>query len=67
MNITLNNRPEEIPGETISIQGLIEIKNYTFKLLVTKVNGELVKKTDRENFMVKEGDKVDVIHMISGG
>lgn len=67
MKLLLNNRPEEIDGESITLQGLIKVKNYTFKLLVTKVNGVLVKKVDRDSFEVKDGDKVDVIHMISGG
>ena len=67
MKITLNNRPEEISGEEISIQQLITYKNFTFKLLVTKLNGKLVKKENRGQAMIRDGDKVDVIHLISGG
>ncbi|MEZ5083571.1 MAG: sulfur carrier protein ThiS [Bacteroidales bacterium] len=67
MNIILNNRPEEIDQENISIQGLIRLKNFTFKLLVTKLNGKLVRKTDRDTVFIKEGDNVAIIHLISGG
>ncbi len=67
MKITLNNRPEEIEGTELSIQDLIKVKNFTFKLLVTKLNGKLVKKDERDSAIVREGDKVDVIHLISGG
>lgn len=67
MNIILNNRNEELDANELSMQELILLKNYTFKLLVTKINGSLVKKVDRAEAIIREGDKVDVIHMISGG
>ena len=67
MKITLNNRPEEIDAEELSVQGLIELKNFTFKLLVTKINGKLVKKEERDTALVHDGDRVDIIHLISGG
>jgi len=67
MKITLNNRPETINQENLTIQELIELKNFTFKLLVTKINDKLVKKDERDTALIKDGDKVDVIHLISGG
>lgn len=67
MKITLNNRAEEIERDTLTIQELIEYKNYTFKLLVTKINDRLVKKDDRKTASIKDGDKVVVLHMVSGG
>lgn len=67
MNITLNNRPETIEGEQMSISELIKYKNFTFKLLVTKVNGNLVKTAERDQALVQEGDNVQIIHLISGG
>ncbi len=67
MDIILNNRPEKIEQKGLSIQELIELKNFTFKLLVTKINGTLVKKDKRDSVNINDGDKVDVIHLISGG
>jgi thiamine biosynthesis protein ThiS len=67
MEITLNNTKEIIPEENITISDLIRIKNYTFKLLVTKINGRLVKKDERDKVIIKDGDDVMVIHLISGG
>lgn len=67
MKITLNNRPEEIDQDNISIEDLIKLKNFTFKLLVTKLNGKLVKKADRDVIIIKNGDNVAIIHLISGG
>jgi len=68
MNIVLNNRPEEISGYTeITVQELILLKNFTFHMLVTKVNDKLIKKANRSDTIIKEGDKVVVLHLISGG
>ncbi len=67
MNIILNNRPETLDIEQLTIQELIEKKNFTFKLLVTKINGKLVKKENRTKTPIHEGDDVAVIHLISGG
>jgi thiamine biosynthesis protein ThiS len=67
MEIILNNNKEVINEENITIADLIRIKNFTFKLLVTKINGQLVKKDERDKVFVKEGDDVVVMHLISGG
>lgn len=68
MNIILNNRKEEIPGKTeLSVQELILYKNFTFHMLVTKVNEKLVKKEVRTEVTIQEGDNVVVMHLISGG
>lgn len=67
MDILLNNRNEHIDRDEISLSELIAHKNFTFKLLVTKVNGQLVKKEERENYIIRHGDEVHVLHMISGG
>lgn len=67
MKIILNNRPEEIEGGPMTVNELIQYKNFTFKMLVTKVNDELIKTNERDQVWVKEGDKVQVMHLISGG
>ena len=67
MEIILNNIQEIIPEENITVADLIRIKNFTFKLIVTRVNGQLVRKEDREKVFIKAGDDVMVLHLISGG
>jgi sulfur carrier protein len=67
MEITLNNTKEIIREENLTVADLIRIKNFTFRLLVTKVNGQLVKKDERDKVFIKAGDDVIVMHLISGG
>ncbi len=68
MNITLNNRPEEIPGrEKMTVQELIDYKNFTFKFLVVRINDKTVKPGEYDDSVICDGDDVKVIHLISGG
>ncbi len=67
MKIKLNNREEVFDQDQLSIDELIQEKNFTFKLLVTKINGKLVKKDERSTAIIKDGDDVAILHMISGG
>jgi len=67
MKIIINNREEIIDYETLSLTKLLEVKNFTFKMLVTKVNGKLIKKDERKTTIIRKGDNIAVIHMISGG
>ncbi len=67
MKIILNNKEESFDGEQLTINELLQLKKFTFKMLVIKVNNQLVKKGDYDSAMVKEGDDVMVLHLISGG
>ncbi len=67
MKITLNNNPEVIDRNLISVTELLLYKNFTFKMLVIKINGTLVKKEDYHLSQIHDGDEVHVLHLISGG
>lgn len=64
--ITVNgNTVEWEPGLTVT--ALLAKMNYTFRMLVIKVNGTLVKKDRYADTLVPAGAEVAVIHLISGG
>jgi sulfur carrier protein len=67
MEIVLNNNKETFEGEKISVTELLRMKNFTFKMLVIKINGNLVPKPEYETTLVSDGDDVNVLHLISGG
>jgi sulfur carrier protein len=69
MNIILNHSHEviETNQSSITVAELLKIKTFTFKLLVIKINDVLVKKDDYSTATIKDGDNVQVIHLISGG
>jgi len=67
MKITLNNRPEQFNAVRLTISEILSLKNFTFKMLVVKVNGVLIKKPEYTLAEVIDGDNVQILHMISGG
>lgn len=67
MEIILNNTPEKLPGDQMTIRELLDYKRFTFKLLVIKINDKLVKRDEYDKALVKDGDNVMVMHLISGG
>ncbi|MPM05968.1 hypothetical protein SDC9_52263 [bioreactor metagenome] len=68
MNIRLNNNPEILDDDkTWTVQDLLTLKNFSFKLLVVKINGKLVPKTDYDAVTVHDGDDVMILHLMSGG
>ncbi len=68
MQITLNNRPDFIEGfDQLSIQQLLEVKNFSYKMLLVRVNDTTIKKEDYDTTLISSGDKVAVIHLMTGG
>jgi thiamine biosynthesis protein ThiS len=67
MKIILNNREEIFNATQLSVAEIIRLKNFTFRMLVTKVNGRVIRTEEREQATVADGDTVEVIHLISGG
>jgi len=67
MNITINNNKEVIDKDTLTVSELLQIKKFTFKLLIIKINGQVVKQQDYPTAEIREGDDVMVLHLISGG
>ncbi len=68
MKILLNNREEFLElGLNPSIEDVIDYKNYKFKMLVVRLNGELIKKEYYASTVVAEGDDLKIIHLVSGG
>lgn len=67
MTINLNNREEKFTGDTLSINEILKIKNFTFPRIIVKLNGSLIKKPAYGSTIIKHGDILNVIHLISGG
>jgi len=67
MRIILNSTSEEINADTLTIHELLQYKNFTFRLLVIKINGKLVRREDYDTATVRDGDNVVVMHLVSGG
>ena len=67
MKIVLNNREEELPGDRVSVREMLELKKFTFRMRIIKINGVLVPKEMYDSTMIHEGDDVQMLYLMSGG
>jgi sulfur carrier protein len=66
MAITVNG--ESHPFRTgLTVEALMEEKKFSFPLKTVLVNGVLVPRGEQATRELADGDRVEVIHMISGG
>ncbi len=68
MKILLNNRNEAFDSyEEMSVEQLLKLKKFTFPMIIVKINGKLIKKDKYSTSIIKNGDDVTALHLISGG
>jgi sulfur carrier protein len=67
MQILLNNRVEEFDKESISVNEMLKLKKFSFKMKIIKINGSLILKENYGSTIIHEGDEVKLIYLMSGG
>ena len=67
MKILLNDRDEEFGEETISVSEMLLLKKFSFKMRMIKINGVLISKDNYNSTIVHDGDKVQMLYLMSGG
>lgn len=67
MKIILNNREENFDNEIISVSEMLDIKKFTFRMRMIKINGELVPKDAYGTTFIRNGDNVQMLYLMSGG
>lgn len=67
MRITLNNEPLTLEGDSITVERLLELKRYTFRMRTVKINGRLIGRDSYGSEVIHDGDDVKVIYLMSGG
>jgi len=67
MKINLNNREEEFDTDVLSVSRMLELKKFSFRLRIIKVNGILIPKEEYDSAIIREGDNVLMLYLMSGG
>ncbi len=67
MKILLNNREEEFAKETISVSEMLLLKKFSFKMRIIKLNGLLIPKEKYDYTIIRDGDNVQMLYLMSGG
>jgi len=67
MKLTVNFETEDFPEPVLSISDIMKRKRYSFPHVITRLNGTLVNREQRDSTMARDGDDVEIYHLISGG
>lgn len=67
MKFILNEREEEIDGEMITVNDMLRMKKFTFRMRIVKINGKLVDRDKYDSTYINDGDNVQMIYLMSGG
>jgi sulfur carrier protein len=67
MKIILNNREDELTGDTVTVAEMLEIKKFTFRMRIIKINGVFIPKEMYSTTVIHDGDEVQMLYLMSGG
>ena len=67
MKILLNNRQEEFGNEAITVNEMLALKKFSFKMRIIKINGLLISKEKYDSTIIRDGDNVQMLYLMSGG
>lgn len=67
MKIILNSKDELVDRERLTVSDLLNLKNFNFKMMVVKINGQLIKRNEYGETLISDGDDVMVLQLVSGG
>ncbi len=67
MRVTINGILTEFPETQLSVAEILRRKRYSFPNIISRINGALVGREERESALARDGDEVELYHMMSGG
>jgi thiamine biosynthesis protein ThiS len=67
MKIILNNREETFDAETITVNQMLDLKKFSFRMRIVKINGNLIPREKYDSSVIHDGDNIQMIYLMSGG
>ncbi|MBK8881036.1 MAG: sulfur carrier protein ThiS [Bacteroidales bacterium] len=67
MKILLNDREEEFFKEVLSVDEMLLLKKFSYKMSIIKINDVLISKDQYNSTFIHDGDKVQMLYLMSGG
>ncbi len=64
--ITINGENVEY-NIGLTVFDMLKNRGFVFPLLIVRINGKLVNRDSYEKTTISDEDRIDVIHMMSGG
>jgi sulfur carrier protein len=66
MEVRINGKLKEVP-EGLSITALLQELGLDTRYAAVALNGEVVRRADHPAAIVKEGDRIEIVHAVAGG
>jgi len=67
MKFLLNNREEETDADNLTVSRLLELKKFSFRMRIVRINGIFIPKEKYDTTFIREGDNVMMLYLMSGG
>ncbi|HQF87409.1 MAG TPA: sulfur carrier protein ThiS [Acidobacteriota bacterium] len=67
MRLIINNRETDLTGSQLTVRQMLQQMKYTFPMIFVRVNGDVIRKDQYDSFVIRDGDRVDAIHLMGGG
>ena len=66
INIQINGEPKEI-ADKLNLSKLLETLALPNERIAVELNREVVRKKDWANILIKDADKIEIVHFVGGG
>ncbi|MEO8672627.1 MAG: sulfur carrier protein ThiS [Tahibacter sp.] len=66
MQILLNGQPREFAADT-TLATLLELTGYADRRVAIEINRDIAPRSRFAEILLKDGDKVEIVHAIGGG
>lgn len=66
INILLNGETREVPGE-IGLDQLLELFSLPRQRVAIELNSDVIRRADWPGTIVRDRDKIEVVHFVGGG
>jgi thiamine biosynthesis protein ThiS len=66
MTVIVNGETRQIPENT-NLARLLEILELASARVAVELNQSVVRRADRENTVLRENDRIEIVHFVGGG
>ncbi len=66
MQVRVNGKPRDV-REGLSVAALLQDLGLDTRYAAVALNGEVVRRTEHPAVTVKEGDRIEIVHAVTGG
>ncbi|HPE35658.1 MAG TPA: sulfur carrier protein ThiS [Spirochaetales bacterium] len=67
MTILLNGDTTTLDARELTVRGVLAAKGWSFPLIIVQVNGTVIPRDSWDTAPVRDGDRMDALHLVSGG